>query len=59
MNDADCLSATRYSRSTRLTIPTFLAVKGASTRGYDPNSEYNNWRSQSILSGSSEEGLYR
>jgi hypothetical protein len=33
MNDADCLSATRYSRSTRLTIPTFLAVKGASTRG--------------------------
>jgi len=26
MNDADCLSATRYSRSTRLTIPTFLAL---------------------------------
>jgi hypothetical protein len=29
MNDADYLSATRYSRSTRLTIPTFLAMKGA------------------------------
>jgi hypothetical protein len=29
MNDADCLSVTRYSRSTRLTIPTFLAMKGA------------------------------
>jgi adenylate cyclase len=31
--NATGISATRYSRSTRLAIPTFLAVKGASTRG--------------------------